>query len=229
MKNIEDFPSFIVVKELSEEATFSKFIQMSTVCAQQLGWDKPENSYGSSDYDIPSKMANAASQFIELDALSLRSHKKMTTIEFQNYSSGWEGMLVERTPVLPTRVAIQAIEITKTPFFNLARSLMNFDQFYWNEKQKEGVSYLLEEDSLRLPLSQRQQECLFYLTRGKTAKQIARILGIHHRTVDTHIFFIKEKLACSTKEQLIEKAFESGFVYSIPKSLLNKYGAHFVI
>jgi DNA-binding CsgD family transcriptional regulator len=76
--------------------------------------------------------------------------------------------------------------------------------------------------SLQASLSSRQQECLFLLTRGKTAKQTARILGINHRTVQTHIDLLKSKLNCHTKEQLIEKAFDSGFAYKMPYSLENK-------
>lgn len=103
-----------------------------------------------------------------------------------------------------------------SPFF-IERSLRNFDNK--NDSSKEIP---LKIDPTQLPLSSRQKECLFLLTRGKTAKHIARILGIDHRTVETHIIHIKDKLRCNTREQLIEKAFESGFAYFIPKSLITE-------
>jgi DNA-binding CsgD family transcriptional regulator len=66
--------------------------------------------------------------------------------------------------------------------------------------------------SLQGPLSPRQQECLFFMTRGKTAKEIGKMLGCSHRTIETHIDHIKSKFQCSTKGELIEKAFENGFL-----------------
>lgn len=81
----------------------------------------------------------------------------------------------------------------------------------------------LQESYPQLLLSQREEECLFYLARGKTAKHIARLLGISHRTVETHILHIKSKLKCHTKNQLIEKAFDSGLVYFMPNSLTTTF------
>ncbi|MBS0350625.1 MAG: helix-turn-helix transcriptional regulator [Proteobacteria bacterium] len=60
-------------------------------------------------------------------------------------------------------------------------------------------------------LSQRELECFFYLIRGKTAKSIAKMLGISYRTVETHIDHLKNKLNCSSKTELIEYAVKVGF------------------
>ena len=69
------------------------------------------------------------------------------------------------------------------------------------------------------PLPQRLEECFYLVARGKTAKEIARVLNIDYRTVEVHIERLKRKLDCHTKSQLIEKAFETGAVYQRPKSL----------
>ena len=219
MINIEELPTFILIKELFENAP-SQFRKMSSLCATYLGWDNPEKSYGRSDYDIPCKMSTSAGQFIDLDSLCLRSQKKLLSLEFQHYSLGWKAMLVERVPMPSSRMILQAIEVTKGPFFNLAHSLINSKLPQWSEEKSGGISYVLGDEHANLPLSSRQKECLFYLARGKTAKHIARLLKIDHRTVETHILHVKNKLGCQTKEQLIDKAFESGFVYFIPESLL---------
>lgn len=67
------------------------------------------------------------------------------------------------------------------------------------------------------PLTHRQKECLFLLTRGKTAKQIGQTLRISHRTVETHIVSLKNKMHCTTKDQLIEKVFDAE-VFNISSS-----------
>lgn len=94
----------------------------------------------------------------------------------------------------------------------------SFQSFKGLNKREEPTKSPLALQSLQQFLSPRQKECLFLLTRGKTAKQTARLLGIDYRTVQTHIDLLKGKLNCHSKEQLIEKAFESGFAYVVPQS-----------
>jgi DNA-binding CsgD family transcriptional regulator len=60
-------------------------------------------------------------------------------------------------------------------------------------------------------LSSRQSECLHYLVRGMTAKQIAQTLNLSHRTVEFYLDNLKVKLQCKTKAELVNKAFEMGF------------------
>jgi DNA-binding CsgD family transcriptional regulator len=67
----------------------------------------------------------------------------------------------------------------------------------------------------------REQECLFFMIRGKTAKCIAKIIGISYRTVEYYFEKIKIKMQCHTKSEVINKAIENGFVDIIPKSLSN--------
>lgn len=55
---------------------------------------------------------------------------------------------------------------------------------------------------------QRDTSILRLLIRGKTAKNIARVLGISHRTVEHRLDTIKHKLAVSSKSELIERVFE---------------------
>jgi DNA-binding CsgD family transcriptional regulator len=61
-------------------------------------------------------------------------------------------------------------------------------------------------------LSKRERECLFYIVCGKSAKSIAKILGISNRTVESYIEHLKEKFHCHNKADLIESAIKSGLV-----------------
>lgn len=70
-------------------------------------------------------------------------------------------------------------------------------------------------------LTSRESECLFYTIRGKTAKDIARILNISAKTVEYHMEQIKTKLGCYNKSELIAKAIDLGYLNKIPTSILS--------
>jgi len=56
------------------------------------------------------------------------------------------------------------------------------------------------------PLTKRQRDCLYYLARGMTAKQIAHQLNLSQRTVEHHLNTIKHKLNCHSRSELVEAA-----------------------
>lgn len=57
-------------------------------------------------------------------------------------------------------------------------------------------------------LTKRQMECLFYLVKGMTIKQIANTLHLSPKTVEHYLDAVKTKLNCDTRSQLIEKALQ---------------------
>lgn len=63
-----------------------------------------------------------------------------------------------------------------------------------------------------IPLTIRQTEVVTLLASGMTAKQIANELSISFRTVEHIIENVKEKLRCSTKMELIKKAWSIDFI-----------------
>lgn len=52
--------------------------------------------------------------------------------------------------------------------------------------------------------NQNEMQTASLLIRGKTAKEIARILGLSHRTIEHRIERMKLKFEASNKSQLIE-------------------------
>lgn len=57
-------------------------------------------------------------------------------------------------------------------------------------------------------LTKREAEILYYLVKGKTAKQMGEFLCISHRTVEQYIEKIKFKMDVYSKSELIEKVMD---------------------
>jgi DNA-binding CsgD family transcriptional regulator len=64
--------------------------------------------------------------------------------------------------------------------------------------------------SFDVRISKREAECLYLLSQGKSAKEIALTLKISNRTVEWYFKQIKYKFKCNSKYELI-KIFESNF------------------
>lgn len=58
-----------------------------------------------------------------------------------------------------------------------------------------------------IDLSKRQSECLYYLTKGMSIKQIAKKVNLSPRTVSHYLDAVKIKLNCTRRSDLIEKVF----------------------
>ena len=61
-------------------------------------------------------------------------------------------------------------------------------------------------------LTQRQREVLQLLAEGKTAKQIAALLGISTRTVESHKYEMMQALGVRTSAELLHFAIKNGIV-----------------
>lgn len=59
-------------------------------------------------------------------------------------------------------------------------------------------------------LSTREADCLYYLTRGMTAREISAELQLSRRTVESYIDNLKAKLNCRKKSELVRMAIQSG-------------------
>lgn len=70
---------------------------------------------------------------------------------------------------------------------------------HFNPSKKQRVADLL---------SKREVECIYYLVRGMTARQIGKVLDLSHRTIEFYLERIKTKLGCKTKSELIARTLD---------------------
>lgn len=61
-------------------------------------------------------------------------------------------------------------------------------------------------------LSVREMECFYHFLKGKTLKEIAAILNLSKRTIESYYENIKSKFGCDTKTELIIEAVRQGYL-----------------
>ena len=73
----------------------------------------------------------------------------------------------------------------------------------------EYISDLAKKISLKYSqfISIREAECLFYLIRGKSARETGVILHLSQRTVEFYLNSLKDKLNCRKKSELIDNVY----------------------
>ncbi|WP_232051862.1 response regulator transcription factor [Aquicella siphonis] len=65
-------------------------------------------------------------------------------------------------------------------------------------------------------LTKRECECVFLLVRGKTAKEMADLLLLSKRIIESYIENIKNKMNCQNKAELLVKAVSNGYHKQVP-------------
>lgn len=219
---INQLPSIDNIKDFD-----SKFIAMSAGTASLIGFKSSEDAIGKSDYDIPCGVSEFADDFIRLDRMVLRSGERMVAIDVQKYKAGWGLLLSEKKPLFDENnkaVAIYSncIDLSSTRGFNGFLELYTIDTKLLG-KRKKPASYVLSGGYSPFSLTKKQENCLFYLIRGKSIKEIGKILNISSRTVESHLDAIKLKLNCFNKAEIIEKALDSGFLFYVPVGIQKEY------
>ncbi len=69
-------------------------------------------------------------------------------------------------------------------------------------------------------LSNRELECLFFILRGRSAKQIGEYIHLSKRTIEFYIENIKNKFGCHSKSELLVQAVSMGCMNIIPPRFL---------
>jgi len=182
---------------------------------------------GLTDYDAKSKSAEYASHFIQEDIEIMETGKPITYLgNFCYIDDYWHTHIYHKTPYRTPQgeikgVLFNIIELKGNPLKDFCLKLLTTDRKFNLHHGMQG-SYKLDQAYKNANLSERQTECLFYIMRGKTPKEIAMVLEISIRTVYDHIERIKAELNCQTRSQIIDFCIEKGYLYTLPKGILSK-------
>lgn len=221
MTNLEisnEFPDLCIwIKDVN-----LRFIDINETAAYVFGFDHRRNAIGKTDFDIPCRLANFAKVFRENDFQVLKTGKLIKFLEIQPcVNNEWKILHVVKKPYyrngLISGVIGYSVDITKT-YMRLEKFLVDQNSYENKSKYCNFPNSYFE----NLNLSSREEECLFFLLRHCTAKEIARILNLSHRTIEIYIQQLKFKFDCKSKAELYLKTKELGFFKVIPPSLIQK-------
>lgn len=206
----------------------SELLTVNQKGLEWIGFRAETFKSGISYENLPCKVADHAEYFRWQDQLVKRRSKPLFFLGYYCYADNTWRMIFGKKYLLKTRndeelgIVSQFDDVTSFRMIEISRFLVQSSQRYFNKHEKKQFSFVLDDYLQENSLSTRELECLFFLLRGKTAKTIARILSLSPRTVEHYIDQIKSKLGCTSKESVIERTIDMGYLAVLPQSLLKK-------
>lgn len=89
-------------------------------------------------------------------------------------------------------------------FFNRSPEIKASDKLVNFMHQTHLNKLFIDYEDRSIHLTQRQGECLYYLAQHYTVKEIAQILQLSNRTVETYIQTVKDKIEISSRTDLLK-------------------------
>lgn len=218
---INQIPGFFLVMDIN-----SKFIATNKMTLKLIGFKSHDAMISKTYCNMPCKVANQHEIFMQQDKIVLARNNPLRILGYFCYANdNWRVLFGEKYLLKNKYGEIiglisQFSDITNLNLIDLSKFLDIDNNGHAIKIRKQQISYILEDHYQDFSLPDRQSECLFFLLRRKTAKEIAKILKLSPRTVESYIEQIKFKLNCSTKSELIDKAINNGYMNIIPKHLL---------
>lgn len=198
--------------------------EVSQTVAKMVGFNHYEEMIGVDDYGLKCDIVENADLFRRDDREVLISRKPTQSIVIQHYVTGTKILLIERKPIIDQQDQLLGLftygtEITDAMRNCFTKSLFKLDLELM--KRNRGVSYKVQSNEPTYNLTKRELECLYYMIRGKSAKDVGDKLCLSKRTIEDYNNNLKNKMGCLTRSQVIDKAFAEGLIYLIPESLFS--------
>lgn len=203
----------------------SQFLASNESTAKLYGFETVGKLLGKNARQINCPAVNSSDAFLEQDRYVLNKSKQLTILDIHSYADNQPKILLtKKTPISlgPDQRGIlcYCMEVQSHEISRVISILMKSDELYSGKKNNDQ-SFTINDTLRHNILSKRERECVFYLIRGHSMKEIGRMLNISWRTVETYIRNIKLKWGCERINQIIECAIINGFLNYLPKSFLH--------
>ncbi|WP_312241234.1 helix-turn-helix transcriptional regulator [Pantoea sp.] len=169
---------------------------------------------GRRDSEFPADWAEMEMDLIAHDHRACHSDKSSLVIETHH----WYG-LKEVTPYLSEKYPVCDSQGNCIAILWYAKPVFNIDPLMLIDCKKPGIITTASSCAL---FTASEKETLFYLLRGLTAKDIARINNVSHKTIGNRIQTIFQKADVHSFRQLKEFCRYKGISDYIPPHLLKK-------
>jgi DNA-binding CsgD family transcriptional regulator len=201
----------------------SLYLAANPLAVWFAGCRHEEQMLSKTDFDFYS--AYYAEQFICNDQLALSGKSWVGYEETYWRNLGHITVFAVKTPIYDNHKE-QIVGIIYWGFsmakYNFTELISALDKAKRQKRQPYFSGYHQDQLAIIHKITQRESMCLFYLIRGKSAKEIGNILGISNRTAESYIENLKLKFNCYYKSELIEKAINMGFLNTLPFDLFSE-------
>lgn len=206
----------------------SSFRYGNQTTVRLLGYKNIDNLVGSTDYNIPlESVASHANIFRDQDRKAMQNGT-LETLEILRYTDGFKVVLSKKTALKDLDDKIFGLlfcgTILPNNILNSIGNLLLLNNQAPRHPSRMKLHYNLTAE-IEIPnkkFPRRTDECLFYMLRGKSAKEIAKHMCLSIRTVEKYFDLLKLHFECQKKTELIEKAIAEGYINFIPKRLFQK-------
>ena len=203
--------------------TESRYLYYNPAYAELVGVAAEAAGYleGKTVADMHCRAAECAPIFWQEDALVKSSKKMIRVLNTIQMADGlWKVLQIDKQPILNAAGEIEAIifhliDQSANHMLDLALSVAKETSV--NKVLPHGILINLGSLLKKVDLKPKESECLFYLSRGFSYKEIAKAQGITYRTVVDHIERLKLKFDALTSAELVRKALASGYPGSVPQ------------
>lgn len=213
---LDQLPSSIAWKDAE-----LKYLGANKNLIHSMGLKDPQQLIGVNDQQLLIHEPQLSDFFIQQD-MTVLAGNTIEIIHTLDNDKENRTYLLQKSPLKDNNGQIAGVILLCSPFpaADLCSYLKQIDRKYY-DIQKDQTHYVIDENHNPVGLSTRELECLFLQIRGKTAKEIADILGLSKRTIEFYIDNMKSKFGCFNKTELIMAAMAHGYQYHIPKNLLH--------
>ncbi len=205
----------------------SNFTDSCSRWAKTHGFKSRISVSGKSLYEMPCKIVEFADQFKNENLTVLKTKKRHDFLTIGKFNDDY----------------LKIFLATKMPLYDKKKNLIGthgyaYDLTHFSEKIISLITstnssalplfgeYTLTKPVDKIELTPSENKCLFYLIRGKTAKQTAALVKLSFRTVEHYIESLRLKFNCLTKSDLITKAIILGYLQYIPAELIGSEGCY---
>ena len=188
-----------------------------------FGFKSAEQMIGNTPFDFRCQAAESADRFVEQDKQVVRTQSMLKLLIIDTFSHERTiAYLVTKKPIILqqklTGIIVHGVQIPANSLLKMSLKLAEVDVCRQQDKMPQK-SYILVDQYGDIGITKRESECLFCLLRGKSIPEIANILQLSKRTVESYIDHIKMKMNCYSQAELCEKSVALGFLDIIPCSL----------
>ncbi|KTD82220.1 helix-turn-helix transcriptional regulator [Legionella waltersii] len=207
---LDHLPGYIGWKNLNRQ-----YIGANKALLKFKGFGDLEELAGKTDEEL-SPGSIEENKIYQQQDLRVFNGEKITTVHLDSKSS--EVFLLEKIPLTDPNNSVKGLIYSCRPCRHksgIYNALRQFDE----QLLLNSHHYTLSDNENTYELTQRECECVFLLTRGKSAKEIGELLSLSKRTIESYIENIKNKMDCKNKAEILVKAVLNGYHNHIPTRL----------